>query len=344
MNCCINCFNNQTLHSTIHSEDKIGDCNICNSKKIHIYKTNELSDLLLPILDLYEASEDGTSIHEAINIDFNKNFFSENLNEEQRKNLIMAIIGEDVSLFQNILDKNVKLKETTGESSELLEVWNNFSIEIKSKNRFHFENKLDLKKLENIFRLFPKKITRGKLYYRARISKNKDGYPKDQLGAPPQEIASSGRANPQGISYLYLSEEVNTTLYEVRASLLDYVSIGTFKLNEDINVVNLDFDKYDLLEINKNELLEDFIKYRYFLIGLKESISKSKRPNDSELDYLPIQYITEFIKSLGYEGIYFSSTLHDTGKNLVIFQPELFDIKDLKMVDITSVNIGYDEI
>ena len=34
-------------------------------------------------------------------------------------------------------------------------------------------------------------------------------------------------------SYLYLSEDKNTTLYEVKASYLDELSVGTFQLQKD---------------------------------------------------------------------------------------------------------------
>jgi len=68
------------------------------------------------------------------------------------------------------------------------------------------------------------------------------------MGNPPNELAKSGRANPNGISYLYIANDV-TTLYEARASLFDYVSVGTFKLEEDIRVVDLSRSTYDVFRL-----------------------------------------------------------------------------------------------
>ena len=60
-----------------------------------------------------------------------------------------------------------------------------------------------------------------KKYFRARIS-DKKGFPKKYMGNPPSLLTKSGRANPEGISYLYLANNIETTLFEVRAGLKDF--------------------------------------------------------------------------------------------------------------------------
>ena len=47
----------------------------------------------------------------------------------------------------------------------------------------------------------------------------------------------------------------------------------------------------------------------------------SKPTNNSD-DYLPTQVIAEYIRSLGYDGIRFNSSLHYGGVNLTIFNYE----------------------
>ena len=59
------------------------------------------------------------------------------------------------------------------------------------------------------------------------------------MGCPPNKLTSSGRANPQGIPYLYLSKTPETTLYETRASYLDELSIGKFKIKDKDGLVLL---------------------------------------------------------------------------------------------------------
>ncbi|MGY1574350.1 RES domain-containing protein [Faecalibacterium duncaniae] len=60
-------------------------------------------------------------------------------------------------------------------------------------------------------------------------------------------------------------------------------------------------------------------------------MSKSLRRSDSTLDYVPTQYIVDFIKSIEhngtreYAGVEYSSTTNPDGYNLAIFEPELFE-------------------
>lgn len=77
-------------------------------------------------------------------------------------------------------------------------------------------------------------LKQGSDFFRARIvPKGKQVLGTDEMGCPPADKASGGRANPEGIPYLYLSEQRETTLYEVRAVYLDRVSIGHFRLKND---------------------------------------------------------------------------------------------------------------
>ena len=59
------------------------------------------------------------------------------------------------------------------------------------------------------------------------------------MWAPPDDIASPGRANSKGQSCLYLSNRKKTTVKEIRAHAFDYVTIATFKLIREINVLDL---------------------------------------------------------------------------------------------------------
>jgi hypothetical protein len=47
-----------------------------------------------------------------------------------------------------------------------------------------------------------------------------------------------------------------------------------------------------------NENLEDFLIYKSFINQLDIELSKPYNSEDKELEYLPTQYISEFIKSL----------------------------------------------
>ena len=76
-------------------------------------------------------------------------------------------------------------------------------------------------------------------YYRGRIANDIKGFTPKDMGAPPPISATDGRANSNGISRLYLTNNRETTLHEIRAAEYDYITIGTFKPNTPIKVVDL---------------------------------------------------------------------------------------------------------
>ncbi len=66
-------------------------------------------------------------------------------------------------------------------------------------------------------------------------------------------------------------------------------------------------------------------------------IAKPVRRNDSPLEYLPTQYIAEFVKSEGYDGVEYESTLRKGGVNLALFDESLVECVNVKTREVTSV-------
>jgi hypothetical protein len=57
------------------------------------------------------------------------------------------------------------------------------------------------------------------------------------MGNPPNtHQPKAAERTPTAFRTLYLANDITTTLYEVRASLFDYVTVGTFRLEENISV------------------------------------------------------------------------------------------------------------
>ena len=190
--------------------------------------------------------------------------------------------------------------------------------------------------------LFRSNLTNKVEIYRARIH-DKSGitvYPINEMGCPPKEFASGGRANPTGIPFLYLSEDENTVLYEVRASYLDEISVGIFQLKEDVESVDIvDFTKDSPLF--QPEYVKEAIQGKLLRDRISKDLSKPMRRYDSELEYIPTQFICEYIKVFtGAKGIRFKSSLHEQGNNIVFFEPELMECKRVKKVKIRNINLS----
>lgn len=346
MNCCSECFSNSYLKNIINSNSSKGECNYCGSKDISIYNPAELSLFFQPILDLFSVDEEKGNLLEVELLKyFNGKIFSEKLSDNIRV-LLEAIISDEFESYKHLFGSKVILTclhdNNNHEKIKPLQIsWENFAKEIKSTNRFHIKNALDLEKLKDLLGgRYDKEIIKGKIFHRARIS-GKEGFPVAEMYNPPAEKAKAGRANPIGISYLYIADQLKTTLYEARASLYDYVTIGEFRLKENIKVINLRGNTYDPIYLADNDLLEDFLIHLPFIEKLESELSKPRRRSDNELDYLPTQYLCEFIKSMGYDGVEFQSSLYSGGYNLAIFNPEKFECISVKVCDIENIELKH---
>jgi CspA family cold shock protein len=79
-----------------------------------------------------------------------------------------------------------------------------------------------------------------------------------------------------------------------------------------------------------------------FLCRLGEELTKPVFPHKAHLEYLPSQYLCEFIKSLGYDGVLYKSSLGD-GDNYAIFDDSKLIGLSVEVVDITDVALSYIE-
>jgi hypothetical protein len=104
--------------------------------------------------------------------------------------------------------------------------------------------------------------------------------------------------NPIGIPYLYLARDIDTTLYEIRATLFDEISMGQFSVCTDINVCDLRKECLDICRLSEGDRLNDYLPYYNFVRKLEDEMSKPNLESEKELDYLPTQYLAEYIKVL----------------------------------------------
>ena len=77
---------------------------------------------------------------------------------------------------------------------------------------------------------------------------------------------------------------------------------------------------------------------------IAREIAKPLRRNDSSLEYLPTQFITEFIKSKGYAGVSYTSTMGTGGTNIAVFDESLFECKSVHVVEISSIEYSYSKV
>ena len=140
--------------------------------------------------------------------------------------------------------------------------------------------------------------------------------------------------------YLYLSDNEETILYEVRASYLDEISVATFTKNEEYQNEIIISDFTEIPTLYHPNGVNRKIKSTLLKQLISRDLSKPMRRYDSELDYIPTQFICEFIKTFtNVQGIKFRSSLHNVGSNLVLFNQDTMKCRSVKKVQISNVNI-----
>lgn len=335
MNCCINCFADHGLQSRIKAMAKEeGACDFCSSDQVNIITCEQLSESFSPIFELYQnhptaklsLKEDQPSLmHQHLTSYWPKLFSEIHLKPRDVKQLVNQI-GRGWDGFQeDLFEKAVELIIYLGDEGideSLNTQWEKFAVEIKERNRFFIEDSLDLEILESNLERFSKTYQAGSVFYRARISDR--ALAADQLGKPPATATSPGRANPVGIPYLYVSDTEETTLYETRVSLHESISIGKFILNAPLQVISLkDIAYYGPFEIQDLGFdLEEFMRIRPYFLKLEQELSKPVRKQDVNINYLPTQYLCEFIKFSGFHAVEYRSAMKESGYNLAVFNDD----------------------
>lgn len=183
-----------------------------------------------------------------------------------------------------------------------------FISEIKYRNRNPKDTKA-LALLDDIITNPEYTLYEGDKLYRCRIiredsaiNKEVNFYGFDAKGSfvPPAKSARDLRANYRYIPYLYASNNPYISLVEVRPRLGARVSIATIEVQETIRL--LDFTNHTRLSKMPESKINLFS-------DLSTLFSKPVTDEDDIIDYIPTQYIAEYAKNLGYDGIMFKSSL-----------------------------------
>lgn len=341
MNCCPRCFEDEKIRDFI-SEASIedGDCDFCESTAVDLLDPRELEEKFSRVVEIFTVNpEDDTTVllHEKWQEMWRT--FNPQLDESIHNDLLNEIFADKPDQYNPLLTQPVEIKEeisAAGEVEKLTETWEQFSNEIKYENRYFLGKDINLERLKKLLSFLTKLYPEGECFYRARTSDG-EGHDKEKMGKPPPgKKATAGRANPVGIPYLYVSNDLETVKYECRAQYLDFITIAKFEISEKINVIRLrEIDGISPFE----EQIEDFVKNREYLKRLEKELSKPIRPKDHKLQYLPSQYLCEFVKYLGYDAIEYGSSVHEGGINLAIFNDDKLEINSTQVHEVSSVDL-----
>lgn len=351
MNCCPECFKDQFLAAEIKNlaSTARGTCDFCGGVDVPVCALSSESPLAERFESLFEVfTPAGATAHDRVmqpSMGFIEAFnstwdiFAFDCPAKQVE-LLDQLFGEE-DWYSSLRNGQVDVTPRRG-SVDIADLsifgdggWSSFSEEIKHISRFF--TKL---RNEDVFLDILNAVTRAEwpremCLYRARLWTDKIKNPSDEdLYEAPSDKAASGRMSAEGIPCLYVADCMETAVSEIRAGMHDKVAVATLRPRNSFKYVDLGklehispFDEVDCSELLVN---------RSTLKELVSELSAPMRMTDRKLDYTPMQYLSELIRSGGYVGIGYPSVMHQGGRNLAL-SSKLTDLFEIEKKEVVSV-------
>ncbi len=171
--------------------------------------------------------------------------------------------------------------------------------------------------------------------FRARIHDvgQTDAFPVREMGAPPERVASAGRINQEGISFLYVADSPETAISELRPWRGAQVTVGELRPTRPVRLTTVNLDEFGSPPDMKSLMTRVLFVDRYF---------SAPAHRDDKFAYLASQYLSEQIRvRLGCDGLRYKSVLHDGGWNYCFFSPDICEVQSVKKYEISSIEYGF---
>ncbi len=335
MKCCANCFGDRHLSRQLIPTLSVetANCSYCGGVTQQVVDPSALRDAFELLLGAYKQDAAGQPIDHWLREDWSL-FRHPAMNPARSHQLLSDILGNADLVDQLVLPKESGLPGA-------LAVWEEFRKELMHENRFFPRGGLNLDRLDELLGhllLDPADIPG--VWYRARLETDGRSYAVAEMGAPPKSKSSHGRANPAGIPYLYLATTALTAVSELRPHTGETATVATCAMAAGLKIVDLRDPRHTVSPF----LLEDeasVVQMRGdigFLEQLGEELTRPVLPQSAPIDYTPSQYLCEFIKKCGYEGVMYRSSVGD-GVNIALFDPQKVTIGGVGQYRVTRVTV-----
>lgn len=341
--CCANCFGDPGLTRNIipkvigdgTGQPRRGNCGYCGTQDTITIDPSALSQWFEMLVDCYDTDDEGKSLAALLAEDW-RLFDNPRMDEAHAKELLADILNDGEIVRRSFAPIDLLVNETP-------QRWDDLRDEMMHRNRWFLDEPIDLERLAEMLELLVAPVDTLKeitdLWHRARLLSDDQPLPLDKMGAPPAHLAGHGRANPAGIPYLYLGSTATTAVSEVRPHTGEAACIATFQVPSILAVDLRDPRKSASPFILENA--EQIMSLRSglpLLERLGEELTKPVQPRSAAFEYIPSQYLCEFIKKRGYQGVIYRSSVSD-GVNLALFSPELASPVEAKVVGVDRVTV-----
>jgi hypothetical protein len=336
--CCPECFGDRSLRKDFFPflSKLRGTCDFCHSENQDLLEPGRLADYFEMLVSIYEPDPKGESLVDWLKTDWQ--LFDHPRMDVARAKMLLSEILDDGEIVRK------KFAPSKRYDNKGLAQWGTLRDELLSKNRYFLDEELDADRLRGLLdHLIEDEIP--DTWYRARIISGNTSYSLSEMEAPPGRLATSGRANPAGIPYLYLGSIPETAVSELRPHTGEEACVARFTLPPSLKTVDLRNPRklvspFGLVDATAIDQLRADIP---LLERLGQELTRPVIPRSAAIDYIPSQYICEFIKKNNFDGVLYSSSVSD-GINLALFDPEKAKAESLSRYNITRVTVDVDQV
>lgn len=331
--CCPECFDDRGLRKNIipSLSSNRGICGFCGTPDVVLVEPKKLADVFEMLISIYEPDPLGKTLVEWMKEDWQ--LFSHPCMDVAHAKELLSEILDDGDIVRKTFSPSTTYK------SEGLIRWETLRDELMYKNRYFLDVKLDTDRLVELLDHLPADDMPER-WYRARIQTDGTAYQIDQMGAPPKHLATHGRANPTGIPYLYLGSLPETAAAEIRPHTGEVACVADFTVSASLKAVDLR---------NPRKLVSPFLLADASAIGqlraditflerLGEELTRPVLPRSAAIDYIPSQYLCEFIKKSGKDGVIYRSSV-SSGMNFALFDPTKAAGGSVSLYNISRVSV-----
>ena len=257
--------------------------------------------------------------------------------DNANSNMLLSEILDD----GEIIRKNFVPSKTL--DSEVLDSWEKLREELMHTNRFFLQTKLNEDRFSNLLSHLLLEVDKiSNKWYRSRIQHTEKMYDINEMGPPPEGQSSPGRANPAGIPYLYLASDCDTAISEIRPHTGEIINVAEFTIDEGLKVLDLrnprkTISPFTLSDEDEILLLRKDIK---FLEHLGTELTRPILPKTAAIEYIPSQYLCEFIRKCGYDGVTYSTSV-GTGFNFALFDDKRATGVEVQQYEVSRVSIEH---
>jgi hypothetical protein len=282
------------------------------------------------LIEVYEPSPLGRPLVEWLRADW-RLFTEPKMDDAHAKELLADVLDDGEVVRQSFIP-------LSRNDIESLRRWDDLRDEMMHRNRWFLDEPIDLERLRQLldFLIAPELPT---TWFRARLLADDEPYPIEMMTAPPHRRAGQGRANPAGIPYLYLGSKPDTAIAEIRPHTGELACVAEFAV-PTIRAVDLRDPRAQVSPfiLSDSDEVGQLRADLPLLERLGDELTRPVLPHSAAFEYIPSQYLCEFIKKSGFDGVVYRSSVSD-GINLALFTPDSVTGSTVSVFHVARVNV-----